>query len=59
MVNFPMCHNEGKPRRRAAASAAVYANLAKNLATLHGTKRKIVLQGTCKVAFFGGSQEQL
>ena len=28
-------------------------NLARNLATPHGTKRKKGLQGTCKVSFFG------
>src|SRR5262245_19685462 len=35
----------------AALSAA--KNLATNLATLYGTKRKKGLQGTCKVSFFG------
>jgi hypothetical protein len=33
-------------------------NLARNLATPHGTKRKKRLQGTCKVAFFGVPAEQ-
>jgi hypothetical protein len=33
-------------------------NLARNLATLPGAKRKIVLQYACKVAFFGGARMQ-
>jgi hypothetical protein len=33
-------------------------NLARNLATPRGTKRKKGLQGACKVAFFGGHTEQ-
>jgi hypothetical protein len=34
-------------------------NLATFLATLHGTKRKIVLQGTCKVAFLDRYAERM
>jgi hypothetical protein len=50
-------HDVGRAlyERTAQAALALSAakNLARNLATLCGTKRKKGLQGTCKVSFFG------
>jgi hypothetical protein len=45
----------GRPRGLSWCSLSRGENLARNLATLHRTKRKKGLEAICKVAFFGSS----